>query len=152
MPPIVVSRVPPTDAAVQMLVRAMRTELMQRYDEEIPDPIDTVAFHDPGSTLVLARCADHAVGCGGMRRFSDDAVELKRIFVIVSERGKGIAGQILTHLEQAAAQQGYRRAVLETGLHQPEAIALYRRHGYHTIAHYSPNAENTLTLCFEKLF
>jgi len=68
---------------------------------------------------------------GGWRRYGDDGVgELKRMYVRESARGRGVARLLLAHLERTAAAAGIRRLVLETGLAQPEAIALYRSSGY----------------------
>ncbi len=45
-------------------------------------------------------------------------------------RGRGLARMVLSHLEETAQSQGIARAILETGLMQPEAVALYRSSGY----------------------
>jgi len=72
---------------------------------------------------------------GGWRRnvVDGDSVmvgELKRMYVRESARGRGVARLLLAHLERTAAESGIRRLVLETGVAQPEAIALYRSSGY----------------------
>jgi GNAT superfamily N-acetyltransferase len=69
------------------------------------------------------------VGMGGWRKYGQDG-EIKRMFVRESARGRGIAKLLLAHLESTAAAAGITRLVLETGLAQPEAIALYRSSGY----------------------
>jgi GNAT superfamily N-acetyltransferase len=71
------------------------------------------------------------IGMGGWRRYGNDGVgELKRMYVRESARGRGVARLLLAHLERTAAEAGIRRLVLETGVAQPEAIALYRSSGY----------------------
>ncbi len=62
-------------------------------------------------------------------------------------RRQGHASRVLRALEDLAAARGYRRIRLETGPAQPEAVAMYRAHGYvHTpeVAHWPSR------LAFEK--
>ena len=56
--------------------------------------------------------------------------ELKRMYVVPGQRGRGFARAMLAHLEVTAAAAGAGWLVLETGLMQPEAIALYQDSGY----------------------
>jgi len=80
---------------------------------------------------VVVHDDDVPIGMGGWRRYGDDGVgELKRMYVRESARGRGIGRLLLAHLERTAAESGIRRLVLETGVEQPEAIALYRSAGY----------------------
>src|SRR5690348_11804283 len=75
------------------------------------------------------------VAMGGWR-FVDNgeaAAELKRMYVIDSARRRGLSRSMLAHLERTAADAGVRRLVLNTGLEQPEAIALYESSGYKRI-------------------
>ena len=52
------------------------------------------------------------------------------MFVVAAHRDRGHARAVLAELERSAAAAGRRRAVLETGTRQPEAIALYTSSGY----------------------
>ena len=42
---------------------------------------------------------DVPVGCGAIRAFGKNAMEVKRMYTIPAERGKGFAGKVLTELE-----------------------------------------------------
>ncbi len=92
-----------------------------------------------------------AVGCGAIKEYSPDTMEVKRMYVPVSRRGQGIASAILKELESWAHELKFSRCLLETGKRQPEAIALYRKNGYTTIPNFGQyeNVENSL--CFEKI-
>lgn len=57
---------------------------------------------------------------------------------------------MLGALEQTAAARGYRAIRLETGIHQPEAIALYLSAGYHRIPCYEEFIGDPRSRCFEK--
>ena len=72
------------------------------------------------------------------------------MYTLPAHRGHGLATRILTELEKWAAELGYKKCVLETGLRQPDAIALYTKSGYHRIPNYGQylNIENSV--CFAK--
>ena len=70
------------------------------------------------------------VGCGAIRHYSADAVEVKRMYVLENQRGKGIASTILNELENWAKELSYKKCILETGKKQVEAIKLYHKAGY----------------------
>jgi GNAT superfamily N-acetyltransferase len=94
---------------------------------------------------------DTAVGCGAFRAIDTETVEIKRMFVNPDFRGKGIASSILKELEQWASELNYSQTILETGINQPEAIALYKKMGYYVIENYGQyiNAENSV--CMRKV-
>jgi GNAT superfamily N-acetyltransferase len=54
-------------------------------------------------------------------------------------RGRGWARRLLTALEDAARELGYRRVRLDTGRLQPAALALYPAAGDREIADYNGN-------------
>lgn len=91
------------------------------------------------------------LGCGGIKPFATDAMEVKRMYVKPAARGKGIATQVLYALEAWAAELGYARCVLETGKRQPEAIQLYTRRGYAVIPNYGQYIGVDNSVCFEKM-
>lgn len=91
-----------------------------------------------------------AVGCGAIKEFSEGTMEVKRMFVSESYRGKGIAGKIIVELETWAAELGYSKCVLETGKRQVEAVALYTKSGYTIIPNYGQYIGVENSLCFEK--
>ncbi len=92
-----------------------------------------------------------AIGCGALKHFNDDSLEVKRMYVKPKARGKGIASHLLLALEKWAKELGYRHCVLETGLRQPEAIALYKKNCYEIIPNYPPYEGISNSICFRKL-
>ncbi len=101
--------------------------------------------------VVVAYLKTQALGCGAIRAYAPDTIEVKRMFVLPESRGKGIAGAVLTELETWAAELGYRRCILETGQMQPEAIRLYQKSGYAIIANYGQYAGVENSVCMEKM-
>src|SRR4051812_27201573 len=55
------------------------------------------------------------VSCGAIKPFSEDAMEVKRMFTIPSYRGRGMARVVLEELEKWAREMNYNKCVLETG-------------------------------------
>ena len=90
------------------------------------------------------------VACGAFKRFDATSVEVKRMFVQPDYRGKGIASNVLKALEEWAKEIGYTTCVLETGLRQPEAIALYKKNNYQIIPNYPPYLGIENSVCFKK--
>lgn len=99
---------------------------------------------------VVAYEEGKAVSCGAIREFGPGIMEVKRMYTLPESRGKGIAGAVLAELEKWAAELDCSQCVLETGIRQPEAIALYKRSGYVQIPNYGQylNIENSV--CFQK--
>lgn len=100
--------------------------------------------------VVVAYEDDEAVGCGAVKEYAEGVAEIKRMFVRPENRGRGIAGQILTELETWAKELNYSEFILETGIKQPEAIRLYQKGGYEKIPSYGQylNVENSV--CMKK--
>lgn len=91
-----------------------------------------------------------AIGCGAIKAFGDEAMEVKRMYVSPEGRNKGIATRVLTELEDWAREMGYTKCVLETGKRQPEAIALYEKNGYRRTENYGQYVGVENSVCFEK--
>jgi GNAT superfamily N-acetyltransferase len=122
-----------------------------RYGQ--PDELDGLAaaqLTPPSGTFIVAWMDDAAVGCGGLRRIDDATGEIKRMFVAADARRRGVARALLAELEATARSLGYTRLILETGVKQPEAIALYQAHGYGPIKPYGVYKDSPLSRCFGK--
>ncbi len=96
-------------------------------------PIRHDEFAAPHGAFVVLEVEGRAVAMGGWRRGGpggEGDAEIKRMYVRPAHRGRGLSRRVLAELERSAAAAGVERLVLETGLAQPEAIALYRSSGY----------------------
>lgn len=91
------------------------------------------------------------VGCGAIREYAAQVMEVKRMYTAPGERGKGIASAILQELEKWAAELLSVKCILETGKNQPEAIGLYHSNKYRRIPNYGQYAGMENSVCFEKL-
>ena len=134
-------------------------ELVKQLDADLAiRDGDDHAFYDQFNkldaikhTVVAYNEANRAVGCGAIKQFETGIMEVKRMFVPLEERGKGIAGEILRELEIWAKELGNDKCILETGIKQPEAISLYKKSGYRFIDNYGQYAGVENSVCFEKL-
>lgn len=143
----------PFDSAdAERLIAALDDHLAGRYSaEQRFGPNLRPAHLAPGlGTFVIARADGRAVGCGAVRRLDEATAEVKRMYVEPEVRGRGIAKQILDHLEAAALAMGISRLVLETGIYQAEAIGLYRRVGFRPVRCWGEYEGVLTSVCFEK--
>lgn len=91
-----------------------------------------------------------AVGCGALRLYTNDKIEVKRMYVPLEHRSKGLATLVLKELEKWALELGFHHLILETGIRQPEAIRLYTKNGYNGIPNYGQYEGVSSSVCFEK--
>ena len=89
-------------------------------------------------------------GCGAIKELDDLSAEIKRMFVLPGHRNKGLGSIILAELEKWAKELTCKRCLLETGIRQPDAIALYVKNGYIAIPNYGQYAGVENSVCFEK--
>ncbi len=101
--------------------------------------------------LVVAIEDGVSVGCGAIRPYDEDSMELKRMFVRFNCRGRGIAAAILGELEKWSAELGCKYCILETGKNQPEAIGLYSSNGYAIIPRFGGYIDCENSICFRKV-
>lgn len=100
--------------------------------------------------VVLAYDGMEVIGCGAIKPFNGDTMEVKRMYVPIERRQRGIASLILHELESWAKEMNYATCILETGLQQPEAIQLYKKNFYKVIPNYGQYQGVEGSICFEK--
>ena len=61
---------------------------------------------------------------------SNNQIELKRLYLTASERGKGLGKYILNLALRMAKKSDYNRIHLETTSKFVEAVSLYRKYGF----------------------
>lgn len=105
---------------------------------------------DQIKNVVVAYENGIAVGCGAMKEYNETTMEIKRMFVSLNQRGKGIGNHILNELQKWAKELEYSTCILETGVKMPEAIALYKKNGFNVIPNYGQYATIESSICFEK--
>jgi GNAT superfamily N-acetyltransferase len=131
------------------LVQQLDADLAIRDGEEH-------AFYDQFNKItalkhvVVVRENGIPVGCGAIKEFAPDTMEVKRMYTSPKFRGKGIATKVLNELEHWANELSYEQCILETGRNQPEAIGLYIKNGYGLFPNYGQYKGVENSLCFKK--
>lgn len=91
-----------------------------------------------------------AVGGGAIRRYDDENIELKRVFVHPEYQGKGIGSKLVSLLIEWAVELGYQKMILETGELLAESCAVYKKLGFEVIPNYGPYVNMPESLCMAK--
>lgn len=140
-----------------LLVEAVQEEYVVRYGGRDETPLDPMMFEPPAGSFFVGYLDDRPVASGAWRRRGDveacgttDTAEVKRMYVDAAVRGRGLARQMLAHLERTAGESGARAIILETGTAQPEAIALYESSGYTRISNFGHYAWSPDNRCFAR--
>jgi ribosomal protein S18 acetylase RimI-like enzyme len=90
----------------------------------------TRLYAPPLGDILLARLGAVAVGCVMMQPVDPRTCEMKHLFVSGIARGRNVGFRLCESLMTLAAQRGFQRMHLETGIENKEAIALYTRLGF----------------------
>jgi putative acetyltransferase len=110
------------------------------------------ALKRPGVLFVGCRVEGRLAASGAAKVMTDDGsyAEIKRVFVLDEYRGRGLSRRIMDHLESKLREQGVTLFRLETGIHQPAAIGLYRKLGYRERGPFGAYREDPLSIFMEK--
>jgi GNAT superfamily N-acetyltransferase len=147
-----------TDGRAVALQRILEEDLHSRYAPHLqPGPARDAALRalavDPDEVLATVLAVSDATGpvAHAALRSLHGEWEVKRVVVLESERGRGVASLLMGEIEAIAARGGASRVILQTGDQQPEAAALYSKLGYTRIPVYEPYATAIpFSVCFEK--
>jgi len=134
----------------QALIAEVQQEYVRRYGGRDRTPVDPDEFTGPHGTFLMASVSGTVIGCAGLRRQRDGVAEVKRMYVRPEHRRRGHARGMLTALENWAREHGYRQIVLETGIGQPEALALYTTAGYQPVAGFGHYRKSPLSRSFAR--
>ncbi len=100
--------------------------------------------------FVVARNDSSAiVGTAALVLF-DGWAEVKRMWIVPAERGKGISKTLLDDLESRAREEGVSLLRLETGVKNDAALAVYARAGFESCAPFADYAPDPLSVFMQK--
>jgi len=110
----------------------------QNFDKELAGlPGD---YAPPDGHLLLAEYEGQVAGCIALHKLADGICEMKRLYLRPQFRGKGLGRELADRIIAEARQIGYDSMRLDTV--EPvmkDAVAMYRRIGFHEIAPYCTN-------------
>ena len=120
----------PNQPVVIQLIEELDAYQKPLYPAESHHGIDMDALCQPKVLFAVIRNDDgSAIGCGAVV-LEPEYGELKRMFIRPEHRGQGLSKRLLAFLEEQARAKRCNVFTLETGIYQPEALALYERSGY----------------------
>ena len=129
MTTVVITIADPAHPPVRAMVAELDAYLVPLYPAESNHLLDIETLRQPEMRFFAAHRGGEVVAIGGCWRHGDYA-EVKRIYVTPAARGLGLAKLMMQRIEDEAMACGRLIARLETGIHQPESLGLYRRLGY----------------------
>ncbi len=140
----------PDQPEILALLQASDAYMADLYPAESNHMLDVSELCRPEVTFIVARMDGRAVGCGAIVESAEGWAEIKRMFVSPLARGQKVGRRILRQLEATAAEKGVPLLRLETGIKQPEALALYRSEGFVEIGPFGKYRPDPLSLFMEK--
>ncbi|OWA19595.1 GNAT family N-acetyltransferase [Streptomyces sp. CS227] len=109
------------------VTRALHAEQVGLYSRaDGPEATQPAEFTSPQDAFfVVTGPGGTAMACGGWRTAAQATAEIKRMYVTPAARGRGLDRQILVALEGDARRHRMTQVILETGVANTAALALY---------------------------
>ena len=148
---VVITEERPDTPEALALIEELDAHLAPLYPRESRHGFSVEKLLREGVTFFVTRDGGRAAGCGGVLIVGREYAEVKRMYVRPAFRGRGLGRLMLDHLVGHARARGLTVIRLETGIHQPEAIALYERSGFRRIPPFGPYWDDPLSRCYEKV-
>jgi putative acetyltransferase len=110
----------------------------QNFEQELADLPGP--YGPPSGCLLLAEEGNEPAGCVALKKLTDGACEMKRLFVRSRHRGSGLGRTLVEQIIREAQRLGYTAIRLDTvSSVMDRAIALYRTLGFRDIPPYHFN-------------
>jgi GNAT superfamily N-acetyltransferase len=93
----------------------------------------------PTGAFILAEDEGQYVACIGVRQFTEETGEIKRLYVAPAARGRGLGRVLVERIVAEARQLGYRSLLLDTLPFMKEAQSLYLSMGFQPTTAYRFN-------------
>jgi GNAT superfamily N-acetyltransferase len=131
------------------LIKIFDTFLWERYPELKKDywGNNLIEFND---NVILIYLEGKPVASGCFKKYNENTIELKRMFVLPEARGLGLAQLVIKELETEAKKKGFEIMILETLYKQIEAISLYQKVGFKIVENYEPYVGLKDSVCMSK--
>jgi len=120
----------PLQDDVRELIAALNATLLELTPPEFCSHLTVEQMAGADTTVFVARHGGTAVACGALKRHGDGIGEVKRMYTVPEQQGRGIGGRILDAIETRAREEGLLRLVLETGHLHDAAWHVYERGGF----------------------
>jgi GNAT superfamily N-acetyltransferase len=143
-------RIDHRDSAV--LLQAFYEEQIGRYGFAESIDLAPAEYAPPNGIFVVLYDCDRPVGCGGCRWYDrrTATAEIKKTYLLPEMRGRGAGSRLLRWLEDQAIGWGAEQILLETGIRNIAALALFDRSGYQPTSRYVPGRDPAINRAFVK--
>lgn len=130
------------DADILLLFMAMYDELIAEVEEVASafkaDALKGAApYKNERCNLWLASCEGEPAGCVGIKQFTPEIAELKRVYIAPKFRGAGLSRTLMEHALTFAKQAAYQKIYLDTLRTLTTAHQLYSDYGFKRISPYN---------------
>jgi putative acetyltransferase len=123
------------------VIKNFLKKTFEEYDIRLPDDytfsdienLEEEYLNSNGEFFVFIR-EQNIIGFFALRPSSNNQIELKRLYLTASERGRGLGKYLLELALKKARRSGHHRIYLETTSKFIEAVGLYRKYGFKTNA------------------
>ena len=132
------------------MIEALDEQMTALYPPDSNHLLDVTALSDPAVTFLVVRDGREAIGCGALVRDPRGWGGGKRMYVRPDRRGRGIGKRVLAELETIAREASLPLLRLETGIHNADAVALYRGAGFTECPAFGDYAPDPLSVFMEK--
>jgi putative acetyltransferase len=132
------------------LIEELEAHLAPQYPSESRHGLSVDRLIAESVAFFVVRYDGSPAGCGGIKLVGTEFGELKRMYVRPAFRGLGLAKGLVDRLAAHACEHGVSLLRLETGIHQREAIGLYKGMGFYAIPPFAPYLPDPLSRFFEK--
>lgn len=145
-----ITRTDSSQSDFQNLVKLLDADLAIRNGDEhsFYDQFNKI---DSIKNCIVIYIDENPAACGAFKKFSEDTVEIKRMYTHPDFRKRGLATAIVQELESWAKESGYVKAVLESSLEQNEALSVYEKSGYCRIPNYGQYIGIDKSVCYGKI-
>ena len=130
---VLIEKARPDSSEAVNLIAELEKYLQPLYPPSSQHGLSIEELIEEGVDFFILWEQGKAAACGGVKNVHGEYGEIKRLYVRPQFRGKGYGRRMLAYLEETAVKQGLYLLRLETGILQPEAIALYEKTGYRRI-------------------
>lgn len=121
----------PLTDELRALVAQLNEELFSLTPREFCHHLTVEQMAGADTTVFVVREeTGAAVGCGALKRHGGGVGEVKRMFVLRSQRGRGVGRLVLDEIVALAEREGLAELVLETGNNFDAAMGLYASAGF----------------------
>ncbi|MDP9629865.1 UNVERIFIED_ORG: putative acetyltransferase [Ensifer adhaerens] len=150
MPEVTIAEESPRQPEILRLLEMSDAYAASLYPAESNHLVDVSTLEKPSVSFFVARFDGVVIGCCALVEAGDGSAEIKRMFVDPQARGLKVGKRLLQTVERHGENCGLDIIRLETGIHQPEAIGLYRSAGYVERPPFGNYQPDPLSLFMEK--